>query len=60
MVLRRLEADVEGFNVNYIRDLRIWLPHVQYGQVSLSLAYPLAPIITLTLTLHPSAHSNLD
>ena len=60
MVLRRLEADVEGFNVNYIRDLRIWLPHVQYGQVSLSLAHPLAPVITLTLTLHPSAHSNLD
>ena len=33
MVLRRLGVDLEDFKPEYIRDLCVWLPHVQYGHL---------------------------
>ena len=30
-VLRRLGGEIDGLAVEYVRDLRVWLPHVEFG-----------------------------
>jgi hypothetical protein len=33
-IYTRLGVEIDGFDVDYVRDLRVWLPHVQYGHMA--------------------------